>query len=270
MLHNPLSPKGRVMAEMDHVATSRFVNELLRIGHVRIGEGFGRYEIAKPKAYILWQRDIPADVKLGIYNLILEEYPEIDADEAKDEILLAAQDAARFVAENLSNSLSREPVNFIRKENIGKFMEIVESIGFSIEFSSLRAKPFLIFPKIPLKDEIAILSRRKGQAMARIATNMSRLADILIGKHFLAIMENNYFMFRSAALIGGDYLQVIVDPDLPKVSVNYITKKALPFPVDVTDIISDPERMAEEIRARVGLEDARPKNEESEAPACRP
>ena len=270
MFQNIFDPKGRVMLEMNHVATSRFVDELLRIGRIRMGEGFGHNEPAKPKAYILWQRDIPKDVKLRIYNLILEEYPDSEANGTKDEVCIAAQDAARYIAQKVSRYFGRdrEYIKFLRRENVGRFMEIVESIDFSIEYTSLREKPFLVFPNIPLKDEIAILQRRREQAMGKVMTNMNTLADILLGKYTIALMENDYYLFRSEEN-NGDYLQVVIEPDQPRVEVTFVTSKALPFPVDDTRIMSDPEKMAEEIRDRVGLVDAQ-ENRKVEVPVCRP
>lgn len=270
MLHNPLSPKGRVMAKMDHVATARFADVILRIGRLRIGEDFARLqEIDKPKAYRIWQRQIPAEVKTAIYGLILEEFPDPENPAHTDEILLAAQGAAGFVAESLSSSFAiyGNPVDFIRKENIGKLTAIVSSIEFSIEFTSMRKMPFLILPKIPLKDEIAILRRKREQVMARIATNMYRLADILLGKHSMARMENDYFMFRSAGN-PCECLQVIIDPNQPRVSANYITRNTAPLSVDLTDIVSDPEKMAEKITESVSLYEAA--SESCGQAVCRP
>lgn len=268
------SEEERSFIQWDAYNSKVFTDKLMRIGCARIGEHFERNS-TRSKAHTIWSQHVPKTVKEEICRILFKRYKDPYSLSEYDRFFSSVQRTTEFVAQSLTSAFPYKfLVGFINNEDIEEFTKLVDSIDFFIEFTSSAKEPFLIMRKIPLKDEIAILHHRQELVMAKIVTNMTRLADILLGEHSMALMRNDHLMFRSNKEVS-HCLDITINLARPHVEVTCMITNMIPSPVDVTDVMSDPDRMAAKIRGKVelgilGFPKKSPENEANKTPACRP
>lgn len=255
-------------------AKNGFVDELMRIGQIRIGNEWGDShrirEIAEDFYTSLPVQPVNIRETLLVsvcYGVNAENMPDF-----KKYMEEKMRLAGRYLAQKMASYAGKDalaPWDFLvaSKQNIEQFTYNVEQLDYGIEFTSLKDKPLIKIDKLPLKDEISVLFRKKQNIEAQLVAVFKKCADELFGSVYLqekafdlSPVDNTFFIFRSQNKDperDNIYMEFDIDQRKGKVeavctlgSVDGSPKSEFGESVvtDVTDCLHDPKTMAQKIR----------------------